>query len=310
MSIGSYGNIRPADVDPADVEIFYHFSSDRTETASVKRLKKISSTNILEPIKYGDITEGDNLEDIQDDEVLGGLYDLKLDSTDFSELGIYTLYLRPKQIRCKIADCGILSSLPSVRGIVIDLSTVPVDDVYRFTPQGLVGYRVEYIDTEDGTKMKNFYRLVTSSFYCEPVVSNLTNVSEKAIRYRYTVTVTNLMFLTLTPSSSPSNRPNTIPFIGQPDQKIILTNTFFNPLTIEIEMVEHDESTLAYALYGNQSKAIESGIYTIYDKDNNIYRQYNLYEIKDEFNETLYEIREERDDIDETLNLDIITEVE
>jgi hypothetical protein len=72
-------------------------------------------------------------------------------------------------------------------------------------------------------------------------------------------------------------------------------------------MVEHDASTLAIALYGNQSKAISSGIYTIYDKDNNIYRQFNLYEIKDQFNETLYEIRERRTDIDESLNFDTIT---
>jgi hypothetical protein len=87
-----------------------------------------------------------------------------------------------------------------------------------------------------------------------------------------------------------------------------MTNSFFNPTTIEIEMVEHDISTLAHALYGNQSKAIESGIYTIYDGGNNIYKQFNLYEVKDEFNETLYEIREERTDIDQTLNFDDITE--
>ena len=114
------------------------------------------------------------------------------------------------------------------------------------------------------------------------------------------------MFLTITPSSSPSSRPNVVPYIGVPGQKIIITNTFFNPTAIEIEMVEHDASTLANALYGNQSKAITPGIYTIYDKDNNIYKQYNLYEIKDQFNDTLYEVREERDNIDESLNLDNI----
>jgi hypothetical protein len=76
-------------------------------------------------------------------------------------------------------------------------------------------------------------------------------------------------------------------------------------------MVEHDASTLAHALYGNQSKAINSGIYTIYDKNNNnqIYKQFNLYEIKDEFNETLYEVREERNEVDESLNFDTITNV-
>jgi hypothetical protein len=62
-------------------------------------------------------------------------------------------------------------------------------------------------------------------------------------------------------------------------------------------------------LYGNQTKAITPGIYTIYDENNEIYKQYNLYEIKDEFSETLYEVREERTDIDETLGLDNITNV-
>ena len=72
-------------------------------------------------------------------------------------------------------------------------------------------------------------------------------------------------------------------------------------------MVEHDSSTLAHALYGNQSKAVAPGIYTIYDEANNIYKQYNLFEIKDEFNNSLFEVREERTNIDETLNLDNIT---
>jgi hypothetical protein len=117
------------------------------------------------------------------------------------------------------------------------------------------------------------------------------------------------VFLTITPSSAPSNKPNTVPYIGLPGQKIILTNTFFNPTTIEIEMVEHDASTLANALYGNQTKAVTPGIYTIYDKDNNIYKQYNLYEIKDDLNETLYEVREGRGNIDETLNFDTITNI-
>ena len=140
------------------------------------------------------------------------------------------------------------------------------------------------------------------------MVSNLTNTTQKAIRYKYSDIATNLIFLTLTPSSSPTTRPNTIPYIGQPNQNIIFTNTYFDPVSIEIEMVEHDASTLAYALYGNQSKAVEKSIYTIYNSDNEIYKQYNLYEIKDDVNETLYEIREFREDIDESLNFDSITE--
>lgn len=305
MAIGSYGIIRPADVSPEDVEIYFHYVPNRT-TVSEVTLKRLSTADVLTPVFHNSETTDDT--SAPNVEILGGLYNLKLTANDFSDLGIYTLHIRPKQIRTTITDCGILASLPSVRGLVIDLSNVPAADRNKFTAQGLVGYRVEYINTSDNKKIPNFYRVVTSSFYCTPIVSNLTSTSQKSIRYQYSEQATNLMFLTVTPSSAPTNKPNTVPFIGTPSQKIILTNTFFNPTTLEIEMVEHDASTLANALYGNQSKAVSQGIYTIYDNNNNIYKQYNLFEIKDEFNETLYEVREERTDIDETLNFDTITE--
>jgi hypothetical protein len=305
VSVGSYGIIRPADVSPEDVEIYYHYVSDRTSTVTAT-LKKLNSSNVLTPVFHNAQTTDDA--SAPNVEILGGLYNLKLSSSDFSELGIYTIHIRPKQIRTTITDCGILASLPSVRGLIIDLSNIPAVDRNKFTPQGLVGYRVEYINTLDNKKIPNFYRIVTSSFYCTPIVSNLTSTNQKSIRYQYSEQTTNLIFLTITPSSAPSNKPNTVPFIGLPSQKIILTNTFFNPTTLEVEMVEHDTSTLAHALYGNQSKAVSQGIYTIYDNNNNIYKQYNLYEVKDEFNETLFEIREEKTDIDETLNFDTITE--
>lgn len=301
MAVGSYGTVRPADVSPDDVEILMHYVADRTAAADAS-LVKLTASDILTPVFHNNVTGGSD-----GVEILGGMYNLRLESDSFDQRGVYTLHIRPKQIRTSITDCGVLSSLPSVRGLVIDLGGVPEADRNKFTPQGLVGYRIEYIDINNSKKVPNFYKVVTSSFYCEPVTTNLTNSTQKSIRYRYTDTPTNLMFLTVTPSSSPSTRPTIVPFIGQPGQNIILTNSYFNPTTIEVEMVEHDISTLALALYGNQSKAVSSGIYTIYDGTNNIYKQFNLYEVKDQFNETLYEIREERTDIDQTLNFDDIT---
>ena len=135
----------------------------------------------------------------------------------------------------------------------------------------------------------------------------MSSTTQKSIRYQYTDTTTNFMFLTVTPSSAPQSKPNTVPYIGVPGQKIIFTNTFVNPTTYEIEMVEYDTNSLAYGLYGNQSKSVSDGIYTIYDSNNNIYKQYNLYEIKDTYNDTLYEIREERTTIDQTKNFTTIT---
>jgi hypothetical protein len=306
MAVGSFGIIRPADVSPDDVEILYHYAANRVSTTAVT-LKKLTSNQVLTPILHTGTTTTDTT--AVGTEILGGLYNLLLSADDFSDLGIYTLYIRPKQIRTTVTDCGILASLPSVRGVVIDLSNVPSADRNKFTPQGLVGYRVEYINPNDNKKLPNFYKIVTSSFYCTPVTANLNTTTQKSVRYQYSEGATNFMFLTVTPSSAPSNKPNTVPFIGSPGQKIILSNTYFNPTTIQIDMVEHDASTLANALYGNQTKAVTPGIYTIYDKENNIYKQYNLFEIKDDFNETLYEVRETRTDIDETLNFDTITNI-
>ena len=73
-------------------------------------------------------------------------------------------------------------------------------------------------------------------------------------------------------------------------------------------MVEYDVSSLAIALYGNQTKSIDDGVYTIYDSENNIYRQYNLYEIRDQFNALLYEVRHSRgNNIDFSKNFTNIT---
>ena len=302
MATGTYGTIRPADVSPEDVEIILNYTPSRDETDNFL-LTKLDSLSILKPY-FNNASTGGN----SGIEVLGGLYNLKLPADQFNKIGIYTLLVRPTQIRTKILDCGVLSALPNVRGIIIDLNSVPSENRNKFVNQGLVGFRIEYLNS-DGSKITNFFRLITSSFFCEPVVQNLTNTSQKAIRYRYTDNNTNLIFCTLSPSSAPTNKPNAIPYIGQPDQQIIVTNTFFNPITLEVEIAEHDFSTMAIALFGNQTKSMDDGIYTMYDTSNNIYKQYNLYEIRDQFNKLLYEVRQDRDDnIDFSKNFTNITQ--
>jgi len=303
MSIGVYGSIRPSDVSPEDVEIILNFTPSRDETNNFI-LKKLDASSILKPYFNNSETGGN-----PNVEILGGLYNLKLPATEFNKIGIYTLFIRPAQIRTTILDCGVLSALPNVKGLVIDLNQVPSQYRNKFVNQGLAGFRIEYLNS-DGTKVPNFFRIITSSFFCEPVVQNLTNSSQKAIRYRYTDNNTNLIFCTVSPSSAPTNKPNATPYIGQPNQNIIITNTFFNPMSLDIEIVEHDISTLAIALYGNQTKSMEDGIYTLYDTANNneIYKQYNLYEIRDQFNNLLYEVRQDRgNNIDYSKNFTNIT---
>jgi hypothetical protein len=301
MAIGSYGTIRPSDVSPEDVQIIMNYTPSRDVTDNFV-LTQLDAQTILKPY-FNNTQTGGNA----GVEVLGGLYNLTLPAEQFNALGIYTLYLRPAQIRTVITDCGVLSALPNVKGIVIDITNVPTQYQNKFVPQGLVGFRIEYLNA-DGSKIPNFFRVVTSSFFCEPVVTNEVNTTQKSIRYRYVDGDSNLIFLTLSPSSSPTNKPNATPYIGQPNQNIIISNTFFNPITLEIEMVEYDVSSLAIALYGNQTKSIDDGIYTIYDSQNNIYRQYNLYEIRDQFNALLYEVRQSRgNNIDFSKNFTNIT---
>jgi hypothetical protein len=302
MATGTYGTIRPADVSPEDVEIILNYTPSRDETDNFV-LTKLDAKSILRPYYNNDTTGVNN-----GIEILGGLYNLKLPAEQFNQIGIYTIFIRPAQIRTTILDCGVLSALPNVKGLIFDLNSVPSTYRNKFVSQGLVGFRIEYLNA-DGTKIPNFFRIITSSFFCEPVVQNLTNSSQKAIRYRYTDNNTNLLFCTLTPSSAPTNKPNATPYIGQPNQNVIITNTFFNPITLDIEIGEHDFSTLAIALYGNQTKSIDDGVYTLYDNANNIYKQYNLYEIRDQFNELLYEVRQDRgNNIDFSKNFTNITQ--
>jgi hypothetical protein len=303
MSLGSYGIVRPADVSPSDVDIFYTYSTSRDfgNQSSLNRLAT-SASDILIP-HFQNQSTGAPANGI---ELFGGMYTLKLDSTIFSQKGIYNIIIKPREIRTTLVDCGVLSALPNVRGIVVD-TTSPGLALFadKLVNGGLVGYRVEYLNN-NGTKVQNFYRIVTSANRCEPVNQNLTNTSQTAVRYRFNDSGS-LLFLTVTPSSAPNVKPNAVPYIGTRNQDVIITNTFFNPIMLEVEMVEYDETTLAYGLYGPQTKSMDDGIYTIYDFEKNIYKQYNLFEIKDEFDETLYEIREPRTTIDFTKGFDNIS---
>jgi len=75
-------------------------------------------------------------------------------------------------------------------------------------------------------------------------------------------------------------------------------------------MVEHDIETLAFGIFGNQTKSLEDGIYTIYNFNNEIYKQYNLYEIKDRFTgKPLFEVREERASIDFSKSFNSVTTI-
>lgn len=305
MATGTYGIVRPADITPDDVEIFYTFSTSRDKISG--DLVKITNTNdVLIKANNPNRTQSG----ISGFEMFGGMYTLKLPVNIFSTKGIYTIIIKPVEIRTKIVDVGVLSAFADIKGVLFDLATIPTNFLNRFENNNLIGYRIEYLDpTLLDAKIPNLFRVITSNNRAEPVNQNLTNTNQKAIRYRFNDNST-LIFCTVSPNSSSNVQPNTFPFIGNPNQDVIITNTFFNPIMIEVEMVEHDIETLAFALFGNQSKSLDDGIYTIYNFNNQIYKQYDLYEIKDKYTgQPLFEIREERNNVDFTKNFSLITTV-
>ena len=301
MATGNYGTIRPADVSVDDVEIFYSYTLNRESINSVDLIPLDPQTVLIPASDPNNVSE-----------ILGGLYTLKLPTSVFGSKGFYTIIIRPKQIRTTIQDCGVLSGNKDVKGLVFNINDISLGLQDRFENGNLVGYRIEYLKENSGSgqdKIQNLFRIVTSNNRVLPITQTQGN-SSASTSYTFNDNSTNV-FCTLTPSSAPSIKPNATPFIGNPTQQVIITNTFFDPVMLEIEMVEYDDETLAYALLSNQTKSLDDGIYTIYNFGNEIYKQYNLYEVKNQFNgKPLYEVREEKFTIDPTKDFDNITNLD
>ena len=293
MAIGVYGVKRPADVDPSDIEVIVLYSKTRNSTET-QTITKLNGTDVIKQV----------FDPTNAVEVLGGMYNLELPKTVFNARGFYTVYIRPAQIRLQIEDCAELATFPDIKGLVFNTANVPTEFKSKFTNNGLDGYRIEYLN-ENGSKQSNIYRIVTSSFIVEPVQVDTPNSSVKTIKYTYN-NVGSLLFCTVTPNAAPSFKPTATPFIGYKGQSVIITNTSFTPQILEVELVNYDAESLAIALYSDQTKSMEDGIYTLYDFDGNIYAQYDLYEIKDSTEKKLYEVRTRRNNIDTTKGLNNI----
>jgi hypothetical protein len=303
MSVGSFGNIRPSDVSINDIEIFYSYSSTRSNNNN--EFIRVDANDLLQEIN---LPTDDELAGAGQENILEGLYNLNLPASTFNQLGFYTIYLRPKKFRLNLEDCGVLSALPNVKGLVIDSNVLPSDLVAN---NALQGYRVEYINS-DGTKLRNTSRYVVTANKVVPVTENIGNTSQSAIRYRFD-DAGSLLFLQVTPSSSSNVKPNANPFIGNPGQTILLSSTAFNPLTVEIEFVENDIDTIVDFVGGEQIKDVDNGILTYYTLDNNgnrqILKQFDLFEIKDDIgNVSLYEVKQERQSIDTSQDFGDITD--
>lgn len=272
----TYGIVKPSVINPAeDVEIFYHYrpsrSSDDPQFRSFRKISDVSS--MLERTEVG--TSDTVLPDL----TLPGMYRLNLPLEHFGVKGVYTIYIKPKEYVTRITDVGVLAAYPNIRGIVIRADDV---DIPGITSDSLVGYRVEYVDSG---QRANYYRIVTSNNYAESVTQQLSSSYQNSNGYRFTEGG-GLLFLTVTPSTAPDFKANATPYIGSPSQQIILSNTKFDPVMVEVEIVEHDIETLSIMAEGEQMRNLGTGRVTHYNFDGEIYKQYEFSTVKDNYTAT------------------------
>lgn len=302
MAVGVYGTTRSSDVDINDINMYYNYVPNRQTSNNT-----VYGLTASELLSYTYLPTNDSNYITGSENLLEGLYNLRLPASTFNQLGIYTIYIKPKVTVLTIMDCGVLSALPTIKGIVIKLNDIPSN---LQANNALQGFKVEYLNTDGTLKLRNTVRYVVSSNKVEPVTENVGNTSQKAVRYRFN-DAGSLIFLQLTPSSSSDIKPNITPFIGNAGGTILLSNTSFTPLTIEIELVENTLDTLANFVAGEQIKDVTNGILSYYDASRIITKQFNLFEIKNETGQvSLYEVKEKRTNVDETQNFnDIISTV-
>lgn len=259
MANGTYGTKRPAQVTAEDVDIFYHYRpSYSSDDANFTEFKQLDSGILTQASgSYSDTTVLN----------LPGMYNLRLPLNEFSKVGVYTVYIKPKEIFTVIEDGDArLAAYSDIRGILIN-----AEGLGELANNGnLVGYRIEYFDND--TMRNGEYRIVTSNNRCEPVQQNFNDSSQNGVRYRFNDS-SNHIFVTLSPSSSLSFKSNSEPSIGITGQKIAIVNTKFNPVAVEVEIVDHDIDSLTTMLEGSQLRNLDAGIITTFDDDGGIYHQ-------------------------------------
>ena len=298
----TYGTVKPSVINVTnDVEIFYHYrpsrSTDDPSFTSFKRLEDVSS--ILVP------SETDISSSTFADSTLPGMYRLNLPIESFGRKGIYTIYIKPKEYKMTIKDVGVLAAYPNIRGIVIsDNDTGGMPTIQN---DSLVGYRVEYIDS--GVR-QDYYRIITSNNRAEAVTAQITSPYQNSDAYRYTEGG-GLHFITLTPSTAPDFKANSTPYIGVPSQTICVSNTKFDPVMLEVEMVDHDIETLSIMQEGEQVRNLGTGRVTHYNFDGEIYKQFEFSTIKDNYTRrNIAEIKvDKKGNIDTELDLDTLKNV-
>lgn len=294
MSIGVYGTNIPIHIDSNKlvslVDISYCYNESRAyDSLSSSKFTSLPSSVLANCTR--EVDSGSNL-----DEIVDGMYTLQLPLSDFNKKGFYTVYIKPKEHAINITDVGCLSAYSDVRGIVLDTNAISdknIRDMAR-TNNGLVGFRIVFLD-ENGVR-EDYYRIVTSNNKCEPVIQAPNSSSDKTYTYRYDDS-SSLTFLTVSPSSAPTFKSNATPYIGKPTQRILLVNTLFEPIQLDIEMVTHDADTISNMLEGSQLRDLDNGLVTTYNEKNEIYAQSEHYTLKENASgNPVYEVKKNKTD--------------
>ena len=294
MSIGVYGTNIPIHIDSNKlsslVDISYCYNESRAyDSLSSSKFKSLPSSVLANCTR--EVENGSNL-----DEIVDGMYTLQLPLSDFNKKGFYTVYIKPKEYAINITDVGCLSAYSDVRGIILDTNAISDEIIKNMarTNNGLVGFRIVFLD-ENGVR-EDYYRIVTSNNKCEPVIQAPNSSSDKTYTYRYDDS-SSLTFLTVSPSSAPTFKSNATPYIGKPTQRILLVNTLFEPIQLDIEMVTHDADTISNMLEGSQLRDLDNGLVTTYNEKNEIYAQSEHYTLKENASgNPVYEVKKNKTD--------------
>lgn len=302
MSVGAYGTTIPININNNDipnlVDISFTYHESRTyDSLSNGEFKHLDSSVLTQARR--------EMDDSSADVYIEGMYNLQLPISEFNKKGFYTVYIKPKEIEAVITDIGNLTAFPNVRGIVLDTAQISNSSIRSKarTNNELVGYRIVYLD-ENGRR-QDYYRIITSSNKCEPVIQAPNSSSDKSYTYRYEDS-SSLIFVTVSPSSAPTFKSNATPYIGKPTQKILLVNTLFEPIQIDIEMTTHDADTISYMLENSQLRDLDNGLVTTFNDENEIYHQSEHFTLKDQYTGApVYEVKENKTnsiDFSQTIN--------
>ena len=289
----TYGTVKPALVNPIyDVDVWVQYRPNRTyDENTTSRFRKLPNPSDL--LVKSKVDEDAGIPD----NILPGMYTLRLPVSEFGAKGFYTVYITPREVKCTIEKVGTLAAYPNIKGLIVNTESVDGDVDNSFFDNGsLTGYRVEYFDND---ARQQYSRIITSNNRCEVMSGTLNSVNSDLTSYRFT-DASSLVFLTLSPMTSPEFMSNVSPFIGTAGQKISIINTKFDPVTLEIEICENDFDTIALSINGDQVRSLDKGTVTTFNENGEIFSQKEYFTVKNSYtNSDVYEAR-----VDKKNNID------